>query len=43
LVGASRVRVNQALGYFRKRGQISMDKQGLLTIHDEDALTRRAR
>jgi CRP/FNR family cyclic AMP-dependent transcriptional regulator len=43
LVGASRVRVNQALGYFRKRGQISMDKQGRVTIHDEDALTRRAR
>jgi CRP/FNR family transcriptional regulator, cyclic AMP receptor protein len=43
LVGASRVRVNQALGYFRKRGQISMDKQGLLTIHEKDALARRAR
>jgi CRP/FNR family transcriptional regulator, cyclic AMP receptor protein len=43
LAGASRVRVNQALGYFRKRGLISMDKEGLLTIHDEDALARRAR
>src|SRR3712207_1765434 len=43
LVGASRVRVNQAVGYFRKRGQISLDKQGLLTIHDKDALARRAR
>jgi CRP/FNR family transcriptional regulator, cyclic AMP receptor protein len=28
LVGASRVRVNQALGYFRKRGEISVDKGG---------------
>jgi CRP/FNR family transcriptional regulator, cyclic AMP receptor protein len=43
LAGASRVRVNQALGFFRKRGLVSMDKEGLLTIHDEDALVRRAR
>ena len=43
LAGASRVRVNQALRYFRKRGLISIDKEGLLTVRDEDALARRAR
>jgi CRP/FNR family cyclic AMP-dependent transcriptional regulator len=43
LVGASRVRVNQALGYFRKHSLISMDREGRVTVHDEDALARRAR
>jgi len=43
LVGASRVRVNQALGYFRKRGSISLDVDHRVTVHDEDALARRAR
>ncbi len=43
LAGASRVRVNQALGYFRKRGSISLDKDGRLIVHDEEALARRAR
>ena len=43
LVGASRVRVNQALGYFRKRALISVDREGYFTVRDEDALTRRAR
>jgi CRP/FNR family transcriptional regulator, cyclic AMP receptor protein len=43
LVGASRVRVNQALGYYRKRGAISLDKEGRITVHDEEALARRAR
>ncbi len=43
LAGASRVRVNQAVGYFRKRGLISTDKEGLLTVRDEDTLARRAR
>jgi CRP/FNR family transcriptional regulator, cyclic AMP receptor protein len=43
LVGASRVRVNQALGFFRKRGLSSMDKEGRVTVHDEEALFRRAR
>ena len=43
MAGASRVRVNQALGFFRKRGLVSMDKERLLTIHDEDALSRRAK
>jgi CRP/FNR family transcriptional regulator, cyclic AMP receptor protein len=43
LVGASRVRVNQALGYYRKRGDVSLDKEGRITVHDEEALARRAR
>ena len=43
LVGASRVSVNQALGQFRKRGAISIGKDGRLSVHDEEALARRAR
>ena len=43
LVGASRVRVNQALGYFRKRGSISIDQESRITVYDEDALAHRAR
>ena len=43
LVGASRVRVNQALGFFRKRNAISIDKDGRITVLDADVLSRRAR
>lgn len=43
LVGASRVSVNQALGQFRKRGAISVAKDGRVSVHDQDALARRAR
>src|SRR5215203_4653168 len=43
LVGASRVSVNQALGQFRKRGSISMAKDGRVSVHDEEALVRRTR
>ncbi len=43
LVGASRVSVNQALGQFRKRGDISIASDGRVNVHDEDALARRAR
>ena len=43
LVGASRVRVNQALGFFRKRNAISVDKDGRITVLDADVLCRRAR
>jgi CRP/FNR family transcriptional regulator, cyclic AMP receptor protein len=43
LVGASRVSVNQALGQFRRRGAISVAKDGRVSIHDDDALARRAR
>src|SRR3712207_4899386 len=43
LVGASRVRVNQALGFFRKRSAISSDRDGRIIVLDADALSRRAR
>ena len=43
LVGASRVRVNQALGFFRKRNAISIDKDGHITVLDENTLAHRAR
>ena len=43
LIGASRVRVNQALGFFRKRNAISVDKDGRITVLDADVLARRAR
>jgi hypothetical protein len=38
-----RVRINQVLGYYRKRREISMDKEGRIIVHDEEALARRAR
>jgi Crp-like helix-turn-helix domain len=37
LVGASRVRVNQVLGYYRKRCYISLDKEGRIIAHLEQA------
>jgi len=43
LVGASRVRVNQALGYYRKRGSISLNKNNRIVVRDEESLARRAR
>ena len=43
LVGASRVRVNQALGHFRRRGAISVGEDGRLLVLDREALARRAR
>jgi CRP/FNR family transcriptional regulator, cyclic AMP receptor protein len=43
LVGASRVRVNQALGFFRKRGAISIGANHRITVLDADALAKRAR
>jgi len=43
LVGASRVRVNQALGYLRKRNAISVSIDGRITVLDEEALSHRAR
>lgn len=42
LVGASRVRVNQVLGSFRKRGLLSV-KDKRFTIHDLAALAARCR
>lgn len=43
LVGASRVRVNQALGYYRQRNYLSVDKDHRITVHDTAALAQRAR
>lgn len=40
LVGASRVRVNQALVLLKKRGGISTDQHHHITVHDEDVLAR---
>jgi CRP/FNR family cyclic AMP-dependent transcriptional regulator len=38
LVGASRVRVNQILGDFRRSGLVTIDSQSRITITDMDAL-----
>jgi CRP/FNR family transcriptional regulator, cyclic AMP receptor protein len=43
LVGSSRVSVNGALGQFRKRGAISVARDGRISVHDQDVLARRAR
>ena len=43
LVGASRVRVNQALGFYRKRNQVSVDRDNRLVVRDPEALARRCR
>jgi CRP/FNR family transcriptional regulator, cyclic AMP receptor protein len=43
LLGASRVRVNQALGYYRRGGLISVSGDHRITIHEAQALERRAR
>jgi CRP/FNR family transcriptional regulator, cyclic AMP receptor protein len=42
LVGASRVRVNQAFGYLRKRHAISVGADGRITVLDEEIRSRRA-
>ena len=43
LVGASRVRVNQAPGNFRQRGHVSVDRDHRFVVRDRDALAPRAR
>jgi CRP-like cAMP-binding protein len=43
LVGASRVRVNQAIAFFRRRGCISVGADQRLTVQDAGALSRCAR
>jgi CRP/FNR family cyclic AMP-dependent transcriptional regulator len=43
LIGGSRVRVNQALGHFRRHGAISVDPQHRITVLNEEVLSRRAR
>jgi CRP/FNR family transcriptional regulator, cyclic AMP receptor protein len=44
MVGASRVRVNQVLGNFRRRRFISVDRAThQITVHDPEALRKRCR
>jgi CRP/FNR family cyclic AMP-dependent transcriptional regulator len=43
LVGASRVRVNQALGFYKRHNHISVDRNHRIIIRDPDALARRCR
>ena len=43
LVGASRVRVNQALGFYKRHNYLSVDRNHYLTVHDKTALAQRAR
>ena len=43
LVGASRVRVNQALAFYKRRGTVSVDSHLHITVHDPAALALRCR
>ena len=40
---ATRRRLNEALGYYRKRDSISLDRDPRIIVYDEEALARRAR
>lgn len=42
LVGASRVRVNQAVGFHKRNGHISIGADHRIVVHDAPALARRA-
>jgi hypothetical protein len=37
------VRVNQTLGYYRKRSSISLNKDHRIIVREEESLARRAR
>ena len=41
MVGASRVRVNQVLAFYKERNYISIDEARHITVHDAPALDRR--
>jgi CRP/FNR family cyclic AMP-dependent transcriptional regulator len=43
MVGASRVRVNQALSFFKRRSYVYTNEDRRFVVHDRDALSRRAR
>jgi CRP/FNR family cyclic AMP-dependent transcriptional regulator len=43
LIGATRVRVNQVMAAYKQRGYISVDQHYRIAIHNQDALSRRAR
>jgi CRP/FNR family cyclic AMP-dependent transcriptional regulator len=41
MVGASRVRVNQVLGFYRQQNYIAVDQDARITVLDRDALLQR--
>jgi CRP/FNR family transcriptional regulator, cyclic AMP receptor protein len=41
MVGASRVRVNQAFGFYKRRNYISVNHDRHIVVHDVSALSRR--
>jgi CRP/FNR family cyclic AMP-dependent transcriptional regulator len=41
IIGASRVRVNQALSFYKKRNYLSVNSTNQITIHNSEALSRR--
>ncbi len=43
LVGASRVRVNQAIGFHKRQGHISSGRNHRITVHDLDDPSRSVR
>lgn len=43
LVGASRVRVNQVIGSYKRLGYVSVDQDHRITIHDQAALAQHCR
>jgi hypothetical protein len=40
MVGASRVRVNQALGFYKRRNYLSVNQDRHIVVHDVAALGR---
>jgi CRP-like cAMP-binding protein len=42
IIGASRVRVNQALNFYKRRNNISVNHDHQIVIHNLDALSRRS-
>jgi CRP/FNR family cyclic AMP-dependent transcriptional regulator len=41
LIGASRVRVNQALNFYKQRNYLSLNRANQIVIHNSEALSRR--
>ncbi len=41
IIGASRVRVNQALNFYKQRNYLSVNRANQITIHNSEALSRR--
>lgn len=41
MVGASRVRVNQVLAFYRQQGYVSVDQDSRITVLNQDALAQR--